>query len=232
MLDLISAGLDNTPLNFNHLMGQLSQPYGMELQERAFKALLNLYNGSLMEAWEAVCYEMKCDEVLALVKETYRFFTVLPLGLPRQTTKDIIYNNARIPAGTTIFLNLYAANHDHRQFTNPMVFDPSRWIDPQTNKIRDKMFHFSFGEGSRKCPGNILATREIYALTCRMLLLFKIKLPKNPSYQMKLNPFDANLHPSATSFEPEEFRVLLEKRNINGSDDLHYRILKGRIQVQ
>lgn len=39
-----------------------------------------------------------------------RYFTVLRLGLPRLSTRDITYNGTVIPKGTTFFLNAWACN--------------------------------------------------------------------------------------------------------------------------
>lgn len=224
-LTLISAGLDNTPLNFNHLMGQLSQPHiGSILQQKAFNDISLQYKGDIIEAWESVAYTMKCQYMLALIYETLRYFTVLPLSLPRQTTKEIDYLGYIIPKGTTLFFNAYAANHDPREFSDPMTFNPDRWLDQKTKRINQNMTHFTFGEGSRKCSGNILAIKELYTLTCRMIILFKIRPPTDTRHLMGLDPFQNNSNKSATSFEPNLFKVKLEKRNILNIDQLYLRI--------
>ncbi|CAH2350204.1 putative phenylacetate 2-hydroxylase [[Candida] railenensis] len=224
-LTLISAGLDNTPLNFNHLMGQLSQPHtGSILQQKAFHDISSQYKGDIIEAWDSVAYSMKCQYVLALIYETLRYFTVLPLSLPRQTTKEIDYLGYTIPKGTTIFFNAYAANHDSREFPDPMKFNPDRWLDQKTKRINQNMTHFSFGEGSRKCSGNILVIKELYTLTCRMIILFKIRPPTNSRDLMGLDPFQYNSNKCATSFEPKLFKVKLEKRNFLNIDQLYSKI--------
>ena len=40
----------------------------------------------------------------ALVKETLRFWTVIPICLPRRSIKDIQWEQATIPAGTTFYM--------------------------------------------------------------------------------------------------------------------------------
>lgn len=229
-LTLISAGLDNTPLNFNHLMGHLSQPsYGASLQRKAFENITTQYDGDMIRAWKSAPYEMNCTYILALIYETFRYFTVLPLNLPRQTTKDILYKGMLIPKDSTIFFNSYAANHDPMRFIDPIKFDPDRWLispDPPL-RINQSVNHFSFGDGSRKCPGNLLAIKELYALTCRMIILFKIKPPTLSTNLMELDPFKENKFPRATSFEPGEFKLKLEKRCFMNADSLYYNVLSG-----
>ncbi|CCE81469.1 Piso0_002126 [Millerozyma farinosa CBS 7064] len=230
-LTMVSAGLDNTPLNFNHLMGQLSYPSsGYYYQRRVFDELMQLYSNSVCLAWEKVVSETSCDFAVALIQETLRYFTVLPLGLPRATSKDIVYNNAVIPKGTTLFMNAFAANHDPKKFANPMCFKPERWLNPETKKLlpKESLIHFSFGAGSRMCSGNHLAFKEIYALLCRAILVFQIKRPTDTDMLMEPDPFKNNEHPTAISFEPKLFKVRLEPRMHSDSDELHEKIFEGR----
>lgn len=227
-LTMVSAGLDNTPLNFNHLMGHLSQPeYGYKYQNRAYREILSKNNNNLKQAWENVCFRMDCPFVIALIKETLRYFTVLPLSLPRTTTKDFEYGSLSIPKGTVLIMNAFAANHDPQKFKDPYSFLPERWLDENSELLaKSSINHFSFGFGSRMCSGNILAFKELYILICRFIILFNIKEPNNKSLKMKLDPFENNKYPSATSFEPYHFSVRLIPRTQPGSDDLYNDIMK------
>jgi phenylacetate 2-hydroxylase len=56
------------------------------------------------DAWEKCLVEEKVPYVTALVKEVLRFWTVIPICLPRESTKDIEWNGSVIPAGTTFFM--------------------------------------------------------------------------------------------------------------------------------
>lgn len=208
---MISAGLDNSALTYNHLMGHFTHPYGHAMQEQLHSRLMSLYDGDVVTAWQQVAISLDCDYASALLAEALRFFTVLPLGLPRITTKRIVFNGVTIPENTIVVMNAYEANHDPDQFQNPDEFDPERWLD-EIGKINPAMSHLTFGVGSRKCSGDKLATRELYTFLCRMVLLFEVRCPTNGKYQMELDPFVGNLCPTATSFEPTEFRVELRPR--------------------
>jgi len=229
-LTLISAGLDNTPLNFNHLMGHLSHKYGAKLQDRAFTELLQNSNNDIEQAWEDSAGNMDCHFVLALIHETLRYFTVLPLSLPRATTKAIDFTTSqkktlRLPPSTIVFMNAYAANHDESVFKSPYLFLPERWLN-KDGKINTSLKHFAFGAGSRKCSGNILALQELYTLTCRTILAFKIRRPVGNNL-MELDPFKNNLDSASISFDPKVFRVQLKPRIHNGSDKLYYKIMRS-----
>lgn len=209
-LTLVSAGLDNTSLNFNHIMGHLSKRgYGYDIQTTAHRLLMEAAGNNQVKAWKDTRI-MGCDYIKAIVQEGLRFFTVLPLGLPRETTRPITYNNVIIPRGTMVLCNTYAANHDPSQFARPYTFDVSRWL---VNGKFTPLTSFEFGAGARKCLGAQFAFRELYMLVARMILVFKIRAPIDAADSMNPNPFISNACPSAPSFEPGEFKVRLVVRN-------------------
>ncbi|KAF5209221.1 hypothetical protein E0198_004497 [Clavispora lusitaniae] len=225
-LTMVSAGLDNSALTFDHLMGHFSHDYGQDMQERLWKELMLQSNGSLATAWDAATYGT-CGYAMALLHEALRFFSVLPLGLPRQTTKPVRFRGLYIPANTIVVMNNYAANHDPAAFESPFEFSPDRWLDPNGNLITPN--HFSFGAGSRKCAGSHLALKELHTLLCRVVLLFRIKPPQDNRFKMCLDPFEGNSCPTGTSFEPKEFRVRLEPREGKECDELRDRLRDYRI---
>ena len=101
-LTMVSAGIDTVPANLVMCIAYLSSPQGQEIQKKALKLIEEVYpNG---EAWEKCLVEEKVPYVTALVKETLRFWTVIPICLPRVNIKDIPYEGAVIPAGTTFFM--------------------------------------------------------------------------------------------------------------------------------
>lgn len=221
---LVSAGLDNTSLLLDHLMGQFSQPGGGKIQDAAFAALMAAADGDVVKAWRMAASGPLCPYVEAIVREGLRFFTVLPLALPRATTRTIRYKRAVIPAGTELVMNAYAANHDPKVFPRPNEFDPGRWLDCSGALVPLK--HLGFGSGARRCLGSELASHELYVMVCRMVLVFRIRGPVDASKLMGLDPFEGNLYPRGTSFEPKKFCVRLEQRQHSGSNDL-YRVIKG-----
>ena len=262
-LTLISAGLDNTPLSLNYLFGILSHPkLGERLQTRAIKDILENSGGNAILAWEKVLLLqalvttnqknlMNCQYIEALIMETLRHFTVLPLSLPRLTSKAIRYKNFVIPKETHLFMNAYSANHDCQIFVNPYKFDPDRWLDPVSNNIKSQFLnyiinnnsnrsnhgrgqfkshhnhqHFAFGAGSRMCSGYNLVIKQMYVMVIKMLLIFEIHPPTNTKKLMELNPFINNLNPKGTSFEPKTNHINLKFRKLPNYKSLHELILQ------
>ncbi|KAG7881212.1 hypothetical protein KL938_003342 [Ogataea parapolymorpha] len=202
-LTMVSAGLDNTPLNFQYAMIQLTESPHIRVNARA--KLLKCYNDDSIEAWNNCHAEVLCPYVVAIVKETLRLFTVLPMSLPRETTRDIVIGDAVIPRGTTLFMNAWAGNHDKRRFFKPMEFIPERWLDPETGNVDTNLRHFSFGVGSRMCLGNNLAFKELYVLICKFLLMFEIEAANDES--PSLHPLELNQFPESIAIEPIETNV-------------------------
>jgi Cytochrome P450 len=99
---MVSAGLDTVPGNLIMGIAYLSSPHGQEIQKRAYQEIMKVYPDG--DAWEKCLTEEKVSYVTALVREVLRFYTVIPICLPRTSIKDIHYGGAVIPAGTTFFM--------------------------------------------------------------------------------------------------------------------------------
>jgi cytochrome P450 family 6 len=59
-----------------------------------------------------------------------------------------------LPAGTGVFVTLLGIQHDPQYFPKPEIFDPERFTE-ENIRSRPKYTYIPFGEGLRKCIGNI-----------------------------------------------------------------------------
>lgn len=228
-LTMISAGLDNLGFTMNYIFGQFSESaYGHTMQERLFCELLARSDNDIKKAWhDAACY-INCDFALAIVQEALRQLSVLPLGLPRSTTKQILLGKIIIPEDTVLLMNVFSANHDSRIFRYPDQFNPPRWLDEKGKILSSpRMDHFTFGLGSRRCAGDQLSIREMYTLMCRLVLVFRVRSPRDQKWRMEQDPFLSNSNPAATSIEPREFRVWLRARQGRRAQELLHLISEG-----
>jgi phenylacetate 2-hydroxylase len=100
----------------NLIMGiaYLSTPAGQLIQARAYAEILSAYPNH--DAWHACLSEEKIPYITALYKEILRYWSVIPICLPRTSIRDIEWNGVRIPAGTTFYMNAYAADYDATHF--------------------------------------------------------------------------------------------------------------------
>ncbi len=123
------------------------------------------------------------------IEEGIRWETPL-LNFMRETTCDIEFHGMRIPAGSTMAVNLGSANHDE-----------ARWPDPERFDIfRDRKPHIGFGHGAHVCLGMHLARLE-------STMIFNTLLDRLPG--LRLDP-DAPLpYVSGTYFRsPQHLRVV------------------------
>ncbi|GME81166.1 unnamed protein product [Ambrosiozyma monospora] len=144
------------------------------------------------------------------------------MALPRQTTKEIVYQNAVIPEGTTIFMNCWGGNHDEKKFIKPMEFIPERFMDLNHHetmeydggKLDQSLRHLAFGIGSRMCLGNTLAFKELYVLTCKFLLMLEPLEFVTLGLDVQLNPLKLNKFPESIAIEPKEAVIKLKVKNL------------------
>ncbi|KAI1431278.1 putative cytochrome P450 phenylacetate hydroxylase [Xylaria sp. CBS 124048] len=204
-LSVLGGGFETVANTVQWSIAYLSQ-HG-DLQDRAYEEICK-FQGSDEPLCDA-SDDQKCAYILALAKEALRYFSVIPLGLPRESVRDIEYEGVRIPAGSTVYVNAWACNRDPELFPDPELFDPERWLARPDAPI------FAFGLGYRMCAGHLLATRELYLIFMRLLASFRIetaeKIDCDPSKDMKI-PTDLIMAPSAyrVSFKPRNEQRLIE----------------------
>ncbi len=103
---------------------------------------------SQRDQWDALC----ADPSLApnAVEETLRFESS-QISWRRVTTMDTKLHGVDVPAGTRLYLNFAAANHQPDVFQDPETFDIRR---------ANANHHISFGKGIHFCLGAGLARLE------------------------------------------------------------------------
>ncbi|KAG1849812.1 cytochrome P450 [Suillus tomentosus] len=76
--------------------------------------------------------------VEAILRETFRWHPILPLGVPRATSSDDIYDGCFIPKRTTVMCNVWAISRDEKRYPDASRFMPERFLDVnQTMTPRD-----------------------------------------------------------------------------------------------
>ncbi|KAH8667733.1 cytochrome P450 [Ilyonectria robusta] len=207
-LTMVSAGLDTVPVNLVMGLAYLSSPEGQAVQAKALKAIEEAYPDGA-EAWERGLLEEKVPYVTALVKETLRYWTVIPICLPRASIKDIPYEGAVIPAGTTFFMNAYAADYDSKRFDQPYEFIPERFLNDKEGGTP----HYAYGAGSRMCAGSHLANRELYTAYIRLITAFEILPARDAADRPGMDAIECTSNPTALTTDPKPFKIGLKARS-------------------
>ncbi|KAF2761747.1 putative phenylacetate 2-hydroxylase [Pseudovirgaria hyperparasitica] len=207
-LTMVSAGLDTVPGNIIMAIGTLASSTGQAIQARALAEIRKAYPNN--DAWHRCLHEEKIPYITAFVKETLRFWTVLPICLPRVSTKPITWRDAVIPANTTFYMNAYAADYDPTHFEDPYVFNPDRFMDVPDGAGTP---HFGFGAGSRMCIGSHLANRQLYTAFVRLISAFDMSEAVDPRNRPVLDCLEANAIPTSLTMEPKKFKCRFVPRD-------------------
>nr|XP_043637824.1 3-beta-hydroxylase-like [Erigeron canadensis] len=113
----------------------------------------------------------------AVVKETFRMHTPLPLLVPRESTQDVKVMGYDIAAGTQVLINAWAVGRDPCIWVNPDEFQPERFLN---SCVDYKGVHFEltpFGAGRRKCPGIQFAMSVNELALAKLVHKFDFVLP-------------------------------------------------------
>ncbi|XP_041973938.1 probable cytochrome P450 6v1 [Aricia agestis] len=109
-----------------------------------------------------------------VLNESMRFYPAIGF-FGRMCVKNttLPVGNIKIDKGTTIFLPLFALQHDERYYPEPEVFKPERFSKENKDPIIDKTF-MPFGKGNRMCIGQRFATVQAKAGIVHLMRHFKV----------------------------------------------------------
>ncbi|KAK6221795.1 cytochrome P450 [Colletotrichum tabaci] len=200
-LTMLSGGLDTITTQVAWFVAMLAQR--QDIQEKAVAAIREFY-----EEKQPMCDaedDQQCKYIVALVRESLRYYTVLRLALPRASVRDVPYGQTIIPKGSVIFLNAWACNMDSEVWSDPEVFRPERWLEQPDAPL------FTYGVGYRMCAGSLLANRELYLVYMRLLNSFKVEKYDDVDH----HPVSGNADPTSLVAMPRPFRAKFVPRDIN-----------------
>lgn len=112
---------------------------------------------------------------VAVIWEVYRWRTVTPVGIPRLVGENVVFKNYFIPKGTTVMANLRAVHMSPQYWNKPEVFNPVRFLKEDGSGLLpkpDQLMPFSIGK--RMCPGETMATVEIFLYLTTILQKFNV----------------------------------------------------------
>ncbi|CAN8103260.1 unnamed protein product [Discula destructiva] len=211
-LSMLGGGFETVSATVQWTVGWLAQH--AQVQDAAFRAIKDFQQqgrkeersekrGQTVEPLCDAADEQRCEYVLALAKEALRYFTVIPLNLPREAVRDVMYEGHFIPKGTTVYMNAVACNYDKDLWEDSEVFRPERWFEKPDAPV------FTFGLGYRMCAGHLLAMRELYLVFMRLLASFKLE----PYGYANMDPKSGQKNPRDLIAAPLSYRVYFVPRD-------------------
>ncbi|KAG1855551.1 cytochrome P450 [Suillus subluteus] len=115
----------------------------------------------------------------SILRETFRWHPILPLGLPHATSSDDIYDGYFIPKGTTIMCNVWAISRDEKRYPDASRFMPERFIDVDGALTDDDPAGYIFGLGRRACPGRYTGDASVWSAIVTMLATVNFSFAKD-----------------------------------------------------
>lgn len=111
----------------------------------------------------------------AIVNEALRVHPVAPF-LGMEAIHDTILDGYVIPKGTNIMIMTKLASMNYCPTAEPFLFKPERWIEStEEQKRQQDRLDWSFGGGSRVCPGRHMANLELVSAVVLVFSLYHLK---------------------------------------------------------
>ncbi|KAL0341606.1 UNVERIFIED_CONTAM: cytochrome [Sesamum calycinum] len=184
LLDVFGAGTDTTSTVLEWAMTELLRhPSVMKKLQTEVREIVKHQQDITDNDLEKMQY------LKAVIKETLRFHTPIPLLVPRQARKDVKIMGYDISAGTMVITNAWAISRDPVSWDEPEKFEPDRFLN---SSIDFKGLDFElipFGAGRRGCPGIAFAMATTEFVLANLVQKFDWKLPdEGKELDMKERP--------------------------------------------
>lgn len=95
----------------------------------------------------------------AVVQETLRLYPPA-WAIGREAVEEVEIGGYRMIPGDQCLASPWVIQRDPRWFTDPLRFDPARWLEPGFKEGLPRFAFFPFGGGARICIGNHFALME------------------------------------------------------------------------
>jgi cytochrome P450 len=115
----------------------------------------------------------------AVLRETFRWQPVTPIGVPHATSSDDVYDGYFIPKGAIIAYNTWGITRDEKRYPDASRFIPERFIDVDGALTSDDPAQYIFGLGRRICPGRYIADASAWSGIATMLATLDISSAKD-----------------------------------------------------
>uniref|UniRef100_A0A7N6FAC7 Uncharacterized protein n=1 Tax=Anabas testudineus TaxID=64144 RepID=A0A7N6FAC7_ANATE len=132
----------------------------------------------------------------ATIREVLRIRPVAPLLIPHVALSDTSIGDFAVRKGTRVIINLWSLHHDEREWRNPELFDPGRFLNSEgTGLTIPSPSYLPFGAGLRVCLGEALAKMELFLFLSWILQRFTLSVPPGHSLPSLEGKFGVVLQP-------------------------------------
>jgi cytochrome P450 len=164
--------------------------YLLALNHQARERMLAEVDAVLGERRPALADLERLPWTTACFLEAMRLFPPAWIIPRRCVVADTIAGH-RIPQGATVIIPVHALHHDNRFWSEPEVFDPTRFL-PANVRSHHRSAYLPFGGGRRVCAGQSFAVIEGTLVAAMMSRRFTYELvpgfPVEPEATLTLRP--------------------------------------------
>ncbi|KAM4618896.1 cytochrome P450 2C3-like isoform 2-T2 [Polymixia lowei] len=173
LLDLLFAGTDTTSNTIRFaVLYLMTHP---DFQERCQQEIEEVLEGKDQARFED---RHKMPYMQAVIQESQRFSSTLPLSVFHSTTKDTELMGYQIPKGTLVIPNLSSVLYEEGQWKFPHEFNPENFLNDQGELLKLEAF-MPFSVGPRMCLGEGLARMELFLILVTLLRRFQFVWPED-----------------------------------------------------
>ncbi|XP_026795071.3 steroid 17-alpha-hydroxylase/17,20 lyase isoform X1 [Pangasianodon hypophthalmus] len=142
----------------------------------------------------------------ATVREVLRIQPVSPLLIPHVALSDANIGEYSVQKGTRVIVNLWSLHHDEKEWKNPELFNPERFLDEEGNSLCcPSLSYLPFGAGVRVCLGEALAKLELFLFLSWILQRFTLEVPAGQPLPELQGKFGVVL-------QPQKYKVIARLR--------------------
>ncbi|KAI1866457.1 hypothetical protein JX265_007758 [Neoarthrinium moseri] len=135
--------------------------------------------------------------VRACLKETLRWRSGVPLGVPHQAERDDEYMGETITKGTIVLACEWSINRVPTRYPDPETFRPERYLEPTWPTYQEPLSKYpnfreghgmhTFGWGRRTCLGQHIVDDEMFVTGASVLWGFQMSKKRCPETGMEID---------------------------------------------
>ncbi|XP_029913577.1 cytochrome P450 2K1-like [Myripristis murdjan] len=168
--NLFGAGTDTTETTVR--WGLLLMAKNPHIQDQVQEELSRVIGGRQVQVED----RKNLPYTDAVIHETQRFTSILPMSLPHITSKDVAFQGYFIRKGTTVIPLLASVLWDETEWESPRSFNPAHFLDENGKFVKRDAF-MPFSAGRRVCLGESLARMELFLFFTSLLQRFRFTPP-------------------------------------------------------
>ncbi|XP_054710570.1 cytochrome P450 2J4-like [Uloborus diversus] len=171
-----------------------------DVQEKCYTEIMDVLG---KEGVARYSERQKVPYTFAVIMESQRFSSIVPLSTTRLANNDFTIKDYTIPKGAEIVANLWALHNDPKYWKEPEKFIPERFLTNNgSTLVKNPPSYAPFSLGRRNCPGETIAWMEILSYFTEILKKFKISPQPGAKLNFTvINGLVARLEPQSLCFE-------------------------------